>query len=414
LRRPGDSQDFLFVSFVSTVLLASSDGDDERKGVLSWLLDKAGQAFGSSTENGCLGIELLAPDGLPSDNDRPKWLRRRRVRRDSCVLNIDACTVRRLWEVTNGSLPEFLARFFKTPAHGASAAAWSRAVTARRVGLALTGGGASSYRMVPFIEGLESDGRVPIDLVSGVSGGALLGSYYCAKGLRGLDLAVAQGWSFEFSTVCSIFNSAAIEERVDTDLGGIRVESLERRFVPVTMSLPDQLPARRPGRSRRPEACTIVQGTVGQAVRASGSLPFVVSPTWICNHHFVDGGIGMQLPARALWDAGADMVIACNSVPGPAVANPFSSVPLTDWVYRSTILGRVSDAVVSLALYVQRASQELANDADVYVEVSDQTFPLAEMFFFSRGREICDESSRDPKVDDGIAASTKRWREFVS
>ena len=71
-----------------------------------------------------------------------------------------------------------------------------RALTDRTVGLALGGGGAWGYAHVALIREIAKRG-VPIDMVAGYSFGALVGAYYCSKGLAGLETLVARGKRFQ-------------------------------------------------------------------------------------------------------------------------------------------------------------------------------------------------------------------------
>lgn len=58
---------------------------------------------------------------------------------------------------------------------------WARAVTYRRVGVALGGGGAWGWAHVALLSGMHRQG-VPVDLVSGVSFGAVAAAYYALAG----------------------------------------------------------------------------------------------------------------------------------------------------------------------------------------------------------------------------------------
>src|SRR5262249_59383681 len=104
-----------------------------------------------------------------------------------CRLRLD---IRKMWDLWTSwqqasssgggpSFPEYA--FAKEKAYGDTASRWARAVTNRQVGLALSGGGASCYGVVPLIRGLCWN-NVPIDVVGGVSGGAYIGAYYCKDG----------------------------------------------------------------------------------------------------------------------------------------------------------------------------------------------------------------------------------------
>src|SRR5439155_10516338 len=102
---------------------------------------------------------------------------RSRLKRDSCRLRLDVSEIAGLWDQaqSTGTVESFHDTvFLKHPAYRRTAGRWARAVTNRRVGLAVSGGGATSYRRVPLIGMLEARGA-PIDVGGGVSGGASRG-----------------------------------------------------------------------------------------------------------------------------------------------------------------------------------------------------------------------------------------------
>src|SRR5262249_52501010 len=125
------------------------------------------------------GAERFASEPLHDEVNGPyppRW----RLNRDLCRLGLNLPALSALWSggatLATPSFPT--AAFAKDKALKETMERWARAVTNRRVGLALSGGGAASYRMVPLIQSLR-DHNVPIDVVGALSGGSLLGAYYC-------------------------------------------------------------------------------------------------------------------------------------------------------------------------------------------------------------------------------------------
>jgi predicted acylesterase/phospholipase RssA len=386
-RNAADPSDAYFSSFIPSVVL-SERGRSRR----------CNHAFETEPLD-----DALLPD-FQEPLARPGW----RLRRDECRLRLDLRRLARRWEDAKEDARE---RSFATDLLGddadcrATVSRWGRAVTNRRVGLALSGGGASSYRMVPLIRALRSGTHdVPIDVVSAISGGALVAAYFCREGLAGLDRCVARGRSYQLVVFAAIFDSRAIETMIDWDLGGARLEELDVRFVPLTTALPREGP---------PAAHAVVRGTLGEAVRASGGAPAAFAPTEKGGIRYTDGAIATPIPARILKDYGADLVLACNCVPGPERRNPFGGSFLAELVYRYTPAGRLIDLWVSAAFLLQRISREVADDAHVFMEASAQPMPLVESFSFTRAAEIAAESAGDPRVRADTVRCRERWREFA-
>jgi predicted acylesterase/phospholipase RssA len=216
---------------------------------------------------------------------------------------------------------------------------WGRALTDRRVGLALGGGGAFGFAHIPLIERIEQAG-IPIDLISGCSVGSGVGAYYAARGLNGLSEFLAEAGSVLFKR--GIISSRMIGRFIDGVLGGIRLEDLEVPFYPVVVDIDT--------------ACqtTIRYGTVGQGVQASASFPGVFTPTIMeqrgsgqtrRRYRFVDGGVINIVPDDTLYVEGAQVAMASNVIPPPRSRQRTSG----EWVKRvQGALNRVPGEVGAL------------------------------------------------------------------
>ena len=314
---------------------------------------------------------------------------RERLRKDHCRLAFDLAQLTRDWQRwLDGSIsaPSFPTYAFSVgPSDDTSpcqetAYRWARAVTNRRVGVALSGGGACAYRALPLIQMLRRRG-VPIDLFSGASGGSLIGAYYCAQGLAGLRHARRRGPAFFLASLGATLWSGIMELQVDRDLGCRRVEDLEVIFLPVTTALGDP-----------PAASVVVGGTLGEAVRASGSALFAFGPTRKGALRYADGSTATMIPAKVLSDHGADLVLACNCIPGPRYGNPFGDHMLGRIAYTTPIVGRIIDTWVASSYLLTTASRMAGTDAQVYWEPSSVWDPLFEAPHFDRANDIVADS----------------------
>jgi len=323
---------------------------------------------------------------------------RHRLRKDQCRLAIDADAVRR--DHARWRQGAFGDRSFPTAVLGLDGGAgpveedrgrlretafrWARAVTNRRVGMALSGGGACAYRAVPLIEMLGHRG-VPIDLFSGASGGSLLGAYYCTHGVAGLRLARERGRAFFAVSLLASLWSGTMEVQIDRDLAAARVEDLEVILLPVTTALGDP-----------PVASVVVGGTLGEAVRASGSALFSFGPTRKGPLRYVDGATATMIPAKVLSDHGADLVLAVNCVPGPLHGNPFGRHMIGRCIYLMPIASRLIDTWVGSSYLLTTASRMAGVDAQLYWEPSSVNDPLFEAPHFEcANRIIASSMERD-------------------
>jgi predicted acylesterase/phospholipase RssA len=324
-----------------------------------------------------------------------------RLERDHCRLTLDLAQVRRAWDRwARGPQKVSFPAGFAGGSALRSVQRWARAVTNRQAGLALSGGGAASYRMIPLLRQLE--GRMPVDVVSGVSGGALLAAYYCKDGLRGLNTLTDS--SLELTTVVlrAVVSTAGVEAFVDRQLGSTQVDDLDVRFVALTTALSDP-----------PEGRIVVHGTLGEAVRVSGAAPLGFAPTRKGNTSYTDGAAGTPIPARILKDYGADFVVACNCVAGPRWSNPFREVPLLGALHALPIAGRLIDFWVYEAFMLQQISRETGEDAHEYIEPMNTDTPFRESIEFWNPWEIISRSERELKRQGAVERCINHWREFV-
>jgi predicted acylesterase/phospholipase RssA len=330
-----------------------------------------------------------------------------RLSRDTFRLRTDLSALgNRLaaWQPGPGNLPVATEMFQGDDGLRDAFFGWARATTNRRVGVALSGGGACSFRMVPFLKELTRR-RVPVDLLSGLSGGALLGAYFCHGGSSGLDASTDRGPWIGLVALLAAFDSRWIAWFLDYELDSATLDQLAVEFAPLTTALFEVSP---------PEAHYLSSGTLGEAVRASGALPVFVAPVDAsAGTRYVDGGTATPLPVDVLRDRGADLIIACNSVPGPESRNPFRGWRLGRFAYNWTLAGRVIDLWVSGAFMLQQISRQAAEDAHAYVEVPPNKLSLLEVFNFRGARGLADQAARDPGLPADVKRCVDLWNQFA-
>ncbi|MCK6503231.1 cyclic nucleotide-binding domain-containing protein [Myxococcota bacterium] len=225
---------------------------------------------------------------------------------------------------------------------------WMRAVTGRRLGVALGGGGALSFAEAAVLQRLH-EARIPVDMVAGVSGGALVGAYYAAgmerplppgmvapeglEGLPGLARLTLGGAELERAILVAPITGWALAGVLERHLGHGRLEDLLLPFFPSCVD------------GDRAVQDHIRLGPVAWGARASGSFPGTFTPTTLDlrelrhrlplpgrartdlpgveeeeprHRHLLDGGLLNNIPDDTLFLEGAQVVLACNVVPTPA------------------------------------------------------------------------------------------------
>jgi NTE family protein len=172
----------------------------------------------------------------------------------------------------------------------------------KKVGLALAGGGARGMAHVGVIRTLESEG-ILINCIAGTSVGSLVGAAYAAgvqrEGL--MDMALTVGW-LDFARPVwprnGFLNFARLESYLADFLGDPSFDELDIPYAAVASDL------------TKFEQVVLREGRVARAVRASCSIPGIVTPVEIDGRLLVDGGVTNNLPTSVVRDLGADVVIA--------------------------------------------------------------------------------------------------------
>jgi NTE family protein len=222
------------------------------------------------------------------------------------------------------------------------------AVAPIRVGLALGGGAAKGFAHIGVIKMLEANGIKPV-VVSGTSAGSVVGALYAS----GMDAYALQQKAVALDEASirdvSLFSGGVVkgqklQDYVNAQLGERTFEKLKKPLAVVATRLEDG------------QRTVFVRGNVGQAVRASSSIPGVFEAVSIGKHHYVDGGVVSPVPVDAARDLGADFVVAVDiSSKASGAADP------------SSMLGNVNRSIAIMGQKLGAA--ELAR-ADVVIRPS--------------------------------------------
>ncbi len=210
--------------------------------------------------------------------------------------------------------------------------------TRPKIGLVLSGGGARGAAHIGVLKVLE-ELRIPIDIVTGTSIGALVGAAY-ASGTSITELeaeVIKTDWNEVFNDSSPREDRSFLRKEEDQvrllklemgvkdyslrlPAGAISGQKLDGFFSRITRFAPgsvdfDLLPI--PYRAIATDAETgklfvFKQGRLADAMRASMSVPGAVAPFEINGRIFLDGGLTRNLPVDVARELGADIVIAVN------------------------------------------------------------------------------------------------------
>ena len=219
----------------------------------------------------------------------------------------------------------------------------------KKLGLALSGGGARGYAHVGVLKALvEND--IPIDLISGTSAGSFVGGAF-ASGLsvdQIIDVGKKVSWlgiaGFSYSPR-GLLSNAPMGKLMNDNFPFTRFEDLRIPFAAVACDL-----------ETGEEIILKEAGDMVQAIRASCAIPGVFVPvTDGSGRTMIDGGVTSPMPTRAVKKMGADVVIAVDLL----------TCGSTYWGRPTTLVGMFFQSAMMM---LRTASRNQHYRADVIIE----------------------------------------------
>ena len=218
----------------------------------------------------------------------------------------------------------------------------------KKVGLALSGGGARGFAHVGVLKALvEND--VPIDLIAGTSAGSFVGGAYSA-GLS-VDEIIEIGRTISWLGVAGFsyspkgfLSNAAMKGFIEKSFPVTRFEELRIPFTAVACDL-----------ETGEEIYLKDEGDLAHAIRASCAIPGVFVPVGDDGRQLVDGGVVSPVPTRAVKKMGADVIIAVDLM----------TCGSTYWGSPSTLVGTFFQSAM---IMLRTTSKHQHYRADIIIE----------------------------------------------
>ncbi len=171
-----------------------------------------------------------------------------------------------------------------------------------KIALVLGGGGARGLAHAGVLKVLKEE-NIPIDIITGTSVGALIGSLYAS----GIDteaieeMALNINWkkliTFHLSSQ-SIYSTRKMETYINKYIKNKRFDELKIPFACVSVDV------------QTGEKIIFREGLVAPAVRASASIPGVFEPVEYRHRLLIDGGVIDNVPIDIAQIMEADIIIA--------------------------------------------------------------------------------------------------------
>ena len=177
------------------------------------------------------------------------------------------------------------------------------------IALVLGSGGARGYAHIGAIQVLEQSGIHP-DFIVGTSAGSIVGSLYAsgknANQIRDIALNMKASDVRDIRLdMKGFFDGQKVEDYVNKQVSDMPLQSLPIPMYVVATQL------------KEGKKVVFNYGNIGQAVRASVSIPSMFIPTKIGADEYVDGGLVSPVPVDVARKLGADIIIAVDILAQP-------------------------------------------------------------------------------------------------
>ena len=267
----------------------------------------------------------------------------------------------------------------------------------KKVGLALGSGGWRGLAHIGVLKALEKNG-ISIDYISGSSVGALVGGLYAYYGNIGEIEKILENIGYR-----DIFNAVSDPK---TELGllkgnkfvtfmegylkGAKIEDLK---IPFKAATTDILTG---------ETVYLEKGNLATAIRASISVPLVLTPVDIEGKKLVDGANSSPVPTEEVRRMGAGVVIGVN-----LYGNIF---PLTAAVEGGMKLNTREIVRLSYQILLSQMAKENLRYADIALnpKIPENSFNLFKNFAKDKGTVLVGEEAMGAEMERlrGLLEST--------
>lgn len=187
-----------------------------------------------------------------------------------------------------------------------------------KVALVLGAGSSKGFAHIGVLKILEAN-RIPVHLIVGTSAGSFVGGLnaygYDAYRLQKLAFSIEKGDIVDLTVPDNGFiKGEKLEEYVNKAVRNTPLEKMRIPFHAVATDI------------QSGEEFVFGKGNMGQAVRASCSIPGIFRPVRVAGRTYVDGGVVSPVAVDAARKLGADVVIAVDVSANHAEAPPESTV----------------------------------------------------------------------------------------
>ena len=237
----------------------------------------------------------------------------------------------------------------------------------RKIGLALGSGAARGWAHIGVLQALEEE-NIPIHLIAGASIGSYVGAVYSSGGFDSLkEFALSIDRKKFLSYIDVVFpRSGLINGKNATKLYSmhsniIRFENLP---IPVKMIATDM---------NTGEKLILEEGNIPEAIRASCSIPGILTPVKIRNRWIIDGGLIDPVPVSVVKSMGAQCVIAVDLNSGVIDKQKKKEREINNKPNRKQRLAEKSEMINQLVSKYDQAGKLMRNKLNQWFKQSESS-----------------------------------------
>ncbi len=177
----------------------------------------------------------------------------------------------------------------------------------KKVGLALSGGGALGFAHIGVLQVLEEN-NIPVSVITGTSMGALIGGAYCAGVTTEHMIEICK--TFKRSNFLDInpfmisnpglLVGNKVSKLLRDYIGTVNIEDCKQKFCAVACDL------------KTNQKVSFKNGDIVEAIRASISVPGIFAPVKKDDMVLIDGGAIDNMPVEDARNMGAEFVIGVD------------------------------------------------------------------------------------------------------
>jgi NTE family protein len=238
---------------------------------------------------------------------------------------VEATGIKNVFLLANGEVsdvrmsPDLVPVINKYSPTGKRLDSLAREIAGCRIGVAFGAGGAKGFAHIGVWRMFEQL-QLPVDAIIGCSMGAIMGaafamgkdSYETERLMRRLWTGKGAFFDWQIPPWTNIIKGRKVDRMCDEAYEGRSMLDCVIPFATLAFDLVSG------------QEVVIDEGTIKNAVRASGSLPIIMRPVKWKSYYLIDGGVTNKVPVDVLAGMGMDFNIAVNVAPeiDPSFYNP--------------------------------------------------------------------------------------------